>query len=69
MEDYISLGKQLGIKDDGHNQVILHIIDIVHNNIEIDYIEYYDYAWVYKEYIDDSCVYHEDETGYTIWER
>ncbi len=64
MEDYISLGEQLGIKDDGHNQVILHIIDIVHNNIEIDYMEYYDNAWVYKEYIDDICVFHEDETGY-----
>ena len=69
MEDYISLGKQLGIKDDGHNQLILHINDIVHNYIEIDYMEYYDNAWVYKEYIDDACVYHEDETGYTIWER
>ena len=69
MEDYISLGEQLGIGDNGYNKVILHIKDIVHNNIEIDYIEYYDYAWVYKEYIDDTCVYHEDETGYTIWER
>ena len=64
MEDYISLGKQLGIEDDENKRVLLHINDIVHNNIEIDYMEYYDNAWVYKEYIDDICVFHEDETGY-----
>ncbi len=63
MKEYNTLSDQLGIDKKELKLLRLHIFDVDHNNKKKDYIEYStNNSWVYKEYIDDTCIYYEDNT-------
>ena len=63
MGEINTISDQLGIDKKELKLLRLHIFDVDHNNKKKDYIEYStNNSWVYKEYIDDTCIYYEDNT-------